>query len=314
MLFFIHLLRRIPLSVNYRIADFFGYISYLFPHCKKIVTANLQVAFPEKTPSEIRKIAIKSLQNNVLSFIEFAWFGSDNRDRTIKYLSFSEKNDKFLKDKIAKKENFIYVTPHLGNWEIAGMMMQIFWSELPFAVIARTFPNPYVNNLLASGRTSFNNLIIPSKGAVKGMMKAIKNGYSMATLIDQNSKIRNGGIFVNFFGLPVPTSRAPAFFGRKLNIELAVGGCVRQNGKYIIFMETLPKKTSEYNSDEELIQALMDLTESIIRKYPDQYTWFYRRFQYIPQEASAGLAAKYPFYARKADKKFYSRATVSEES
>ena len=48
----------------------------------------------------------------------------------------------------------------------------------------------------------------------------------------------------------------------------------------------------------------MDMSEEFIRKYPDQYLWFYRRFQYIPQGATDELKAKYPFYAKMASNHF----------
>ena len=53
-----------------------------------------------------------------------------------------------------------------------------------------------------------------------------------------------------------------------------------------------------------MLQALMDMSEEFIRKYPDQYLWFYRRFQYIPQGATDELKAKYPFYAKMASNHF----------
>jgi KDO2-lipid IV(A) lauroyltransferase len=136
-------------------------------------------------------------------------------------------------------------------------------------------------------------------------MKALREGYQLATLIDQNTRVRDGGIFVDFFGLPVPTSRAPAMFARKLNAWVAVGGCVRQGREYKLFLRELPRPAAEYPDDESLIQDLMHLTEDIVREHPEQYLWIYERWRYIPADASPELAARYPFYATKAPPRFY---------
>jgi lauroyl/myristoyl acyltransferase len=107
--------------------------------------------------------------------------------------------------------------------------------------------------------------------------------------------------------LPVPTSRAPALFGRKLNTPVAIGGCIRKGKKYEMFSEELPKNPSEYGSDEELIQDIMKITENIIRQYPEQYLWFYKRWLYIPENATDEQKKRYPFYSVNAPPRFFSK-------
>ena len=76
------------------------------------------------------------------------------------------------------------------------------------------------------------------------------------------------------------------------------------DGKVYAHSAYLPKPFHEYKDEVEVLQALMDMSEEFIRKYPDQYLWFYRRFQYIPQGATDELTAKYPFYAKMASNHF----------
>ena len=51
----------------------------------------------------------------------------------------------------------------------------------------------------------------------------------------------------------------------------------------------------------------MKMTENLIRMAPEQYLWLYKRFQYIPQDASEELKRKYPSYARVVKPSFFSR-------
>ena len=50
----------------------------------------------------------------------------------------------------------------------------------------------------------------------------------------------------------------------------------------------------------------MEKSEKIIRENPDQYLWMYRRFQYIPEDAAPEQISRYPWYATRPGKSFYS--------
>jgi KDO2-lipid IV(A) lauroyltransferase len=282
---------------------------YLAPPLRKLMEANLKTAFPEKSKKEISALARKSFSNLSLSMLEFFWF-VDRPDRLEKYTVYGGDAKAFTE---SSSKGFIFVTPHLGNWELAGLLVSHF-DKRPFAVIARTVRNPYINKLINSGRMIKGNKIISSKGAVKNMLKALREGYGMATLIDQNTRVRDGGIFVDFFGLPVPASRAPAMFAKKLDIPVVVAGCIRKGRKYESFVKPLSKKASEYSDEQELTQELMNLTESLVREYPDQYLWLYKRFQNIPKEADEELIKKYPGYASVVNEKFYSKPLARKKN
>ncbi len=293
----------LPHGALFVIADFAGFFIYLIPPFRKLITANISVAFPEKDICEIRKIARKNASNIALTALEFIWFiGKEDKIETLVHY---RKQEADLTEKyMSNGTGAIWATPHLGNWEVAGLKFKLA-ENIPFAVVVRTMNNPYLNKLVNSGRMSEGTRIIPAKGAIKGMIKALKDGFFIATLIDQNTKGRDGGIFVDFFGLPVATSRAPALFARKMNVPVTIGGCIRKGRRYETFTRELPKPTSEYQSDEELVQAIMYETEKIIREYPDQYLWLYERWCYIPDKATEDIKKRYPYYASAVTPRFY---------
>lgn len=301
---FFHSVRMLPPRFLRFLAGVFGFFVFLVPSCRSIIMSNLEAAFPEMTPSERRKIGRKSAANVLLSLLEFFWF-SGNPHKVRSLIRLSDEICRYVNGVRAEKRSLLFVVPHFGNWEIAAFMFNEYFPRIPFAVVARSLPNPYLDRLINSGRMVEGNLVIGAKGAVKGMLKALRDGYFMATLIDQNTRVRDGGIFVNFFGLPVPTSPAPALFARKIGTELAVATCLRADNGYDGVVVPLSKKVPEYGGDEEIIQELMEITEKLIRERPDQYLWFYKRFQHIPAGASEELARKFPPYAAPAPEKFY---------
>jgi lauroyl/myristoyl acyltransferase len=81
-----------------------------------------------------------------------------------------------------------------------------------------------------------------------------------------------------------------------------------ENGIVTAHARWLSKPFENYKDETEVMQELMNISEEYIRQFPEQYLWMYKRFQYIPREATPELKAKYPYYSTVAPAKFYSKA------
>jgi KDO2-lipid IV(A) lauroyltransferase len=145
----------------------------------------------------------------------------------------------------------------------------------------------------------------------------MREGMNIGLLIDQNTKVRAGGVFVDFFGLPVPSSKAPAELARfalnnEIKADIVFGISLRdENGILIGQVKSLQKPFEQYD-DREMIQELTNISEEFIRKYPEQYLWLYKRFAHIPRDIDEERKIRYPFYARTVKKSFYSRVKNSK--
>ena len=146
----------------------------------------------------------------------------------------------------------------------------------------------------------------------------MREGCGIGLLIDQNTRVRDGGCFVNFFGLPVTSSKSPASLKRfcdanNIPAVIAYGTSIREaDGKIHAKMEYLPKPFDEYENDEAVLQALMDLSEKYIRRYPEQYLWFYHRFQNIPAGIPEEVRRRYPYYAAEPPPTFYDKRAKNQ--
>ena len=315
VLFPYRLLRVSPHFTLRWTAFFTGRGMFLVPSVRKLVVANVRTAFPEFPACEARRVARESLCNLVMNLLEFSWMTGVS-SRIEKWTYISDEIVRKLKSHTDNDERIIFVNPHLGSWE-ASAVIATHTCGIKMAAIAKVTRNPYLNNLLNKKCREIQGLrVIFSKGAMKETIKALREGLTIGTLIDQNTRIRDGGIFVNFFGLPVPSSKAPATLWRyaKANNIPAVtlyGTIVRVNGRLTAHCETLSKPLEEYADDREIIQELIDISEKYIRKFPEQYLWLYKRFQHIPEEISPELRKRYPFYSRTACKKFYDKRTTN---
>ena len=298
------IIRCIPLCFIKALAFIIGRAVWLLPSAREIVKANLRTAFPDISEKERCRIARDSFFYTAWNLLEFFWIGGNpKRIRRCYYLP--EDITQRLKNHVAAGERIIFVNPHLGSWEASGVMAP-FYAGVDMVAIAKPMQNPYLNKLLNSGgREKTHGLeIIFSRGAVRAALSALRGGRGVGTLIDQNTRVRDGGEFVNFFGVPVPSSTAPAMLKRYCDAHdipavIVYGTCVRlADGRNTAHSEYLSKPFEEYTDDREVLQELMQISEKYIRQFPEQYLWFYKRFQYIKPDVPEEIRKKYPPYAR----------------
>ncbi len=284
----------------------------LIPY-RRLICGNIHAAMPELDDNEVRRIGRESCRHLLLNLFEFVWIAG-NRRRIEKHYVLPADITARLKAYAAAGERIIFVNPHFGSWEASGLMAP-YYAGVNMAAIAKPVRNPYLNKLLNSGsREKEHGLkIIFSNGALRAATRLLREGVSLGTLVDQNTRVRDGGAFVNFFGIPVPCSKSPAALMRFCRVHgipsvIIYGSSLRMpDGRVQAFAAWLSKPFEEYASDEEVMQELMNISEKYIRQYPEQYLWLYRRFQYIPPDAAPEVRARYPYYAKTAPPKFFSR-------
>ncbi len=312
IVFLYGIIRLLPHCGVKVIAKFFGKLAFsLYRPGRKLILANIQCAMPELSEQERIRIGRASMENTIFNLMEFIWL-TGNRRRIERWLHLPEEITAKLKAHVANGERIIFVNPHLGSWEASGLMAP-YYAGVQMAAIAKPLRNPYLNNLLNHGnREKEHGLkIIFSKGAIRSAVKALHQGLGIGTLIDQNTRLRDGGVFVNFFNMPVPSSKAPATLLRYCRTNhipavIVYGTSVRhEDGIVYAHARWLSRDLEEYRDDEEIIQELMDISVQYIRRYPEQYLWLYKRFLYIPEDISPEIKKRFPYYARIAPLKFY---------
>ncbi len=304
------LLAVLPHGAMFFLGRFLGALFFLVPPVRKLMIANLKLAFPEKDIREIKRIGSESAKNTVLTALELFWFARHPR-RLDDLVEWEEEVTRISEECKENGQGCIWITMHLGNWELAGQKFKEE-TDTELAVVVRPMNNPLLEKLIFKGRNDQKARVIPAKGAVRGVIRALKEGCFAAILVDQNTRGRDGGIFADFFGLPVATTAAPALFARKLDIPIALGGCLRTGRKYRIFVSRMPKKPGEYSSDSDLMDDLIHGIEQYVREHPEQYLWLYERWRYIPRELPDELKKKFPYYADEVTPRFYSHQAPKE--
>jgi KDO2-lipid IV(A) lauroyltransferase len=285
------ILPRLPREFILVLARVTGRAAYFLARGQRRVTmANLEIAFGHrKTPAEKRRIALNAFQNMALVFLDFFWFARQTRERIKKYVSM----DKSVPDYFPPPPAVV-VTAHFGNWEL---MSRAFTAHgyLHVAIVA-PLANPAVDEMFNQFRAAGDAEIVPMQGAVRGALRAMRRGLLVAILLDQNTKPEEGGVFVDFFGLPCPISSIAGALALREKIPIIAVFCrVQANGYYTFY--SLPQFKIDYASaNVEAINRLIAATfQDEIGKYPEQWMWMYKRWKHIKPGMSASA---YPYYAK----------------
>ncbi len=256
----------------------------------RIIEANLKIAFPEKNHSEITALRRK----NLCFMVELAC------DFLLSLKHPERINDRIISVQIPAEypddQPLIFCSPHLGNWEILARIIPRTGRRC--AVVTGTLSSLKLNTLLRNARSVGGAELISHVGAAFKVKAAIKANKTVGLLIDQNISPKHGGMFSNFFSLPAPTSRLPASIAIQEKVAIVSGACVKQaDGNFTLCLQPLPKPAWEYSGVAELTAAILETNAQLIRRYPEQYLWIYRRWRYIPANLAPELRQRFPFYA-----------------
>lgn len=280
---------------------------------RNITIENIQLAKPPvvTTPDAAYQLARRTFEYFALSFVHMLYM-----DRLI-HLS-DKKHIRFENTEVidrALKENrgVLLISGHLGNWEIG--INELAKKGFPINLVAFQYVNPYLNNMMNRFRLRCKVNIIPTKGAIRHCEAALNRGEAVIMLIDQTG--RDEGVDAEFFGRTAPAMWGPANLHLKTGaplipygvhydpvrsehnqshnipsrstpsrLDASNGADSEQDTRFRIHYTISVKEPVRFqpsgNKDEDikqLTQLYLSEIEKIIRRAPEQWIWFHRRWK-----------------------------------
>ena len=253
----------------------FSFIFLYFAHyfkSKKVINKNLKIFKKDITSIEKNMILSSMWKNYGMTFVEYIFL-----DRMKKNSSHIEiKGEEILKDIIEGKKQAIFISGHFANFEL--MSMEITKRNVKLATIYRPLNNFFLNPLMEYLRKKYvcNNQIKKGIKGVREVMNYIKNGFSIALMIDQRV---SEGEKVNFFGQPAYTTTLPAQLALKYKLPIIPVFIERdKDSKFIIEFQN-EIDIHNYKNKIDLTLKLNEILESMIRKNPNQWIWTHNRWK-----------------------------------
>lgn len=276
------LINLFPVLISQKIAKFCGVVFYyLLPIRKKTAFINLTLCFPEADKKNKLKIIKSCYQNTLMTLTEILCLPKIVRQGIDKIFDNVDTNA-ILKG-YEKGNGIILTSAHFANWELSAIALSYF-TKKPIDVIVKTQTNELVDKKINEFRVLTNNRMIHVGAALRQIPKLLIDNDVIAFLIDQSAP-EGYSYFTDFFGIPVSSFSGPAKYTLKYNSELVFGYIIRkENLKFDLVTNKIKTDDLEGTSEEKakaLTQRLQKITEDAIRKNPEQWLWFHRRFKHI---------------------------------
>lgn len=274
------------------LSRFAGKVAFRFAHeLREIGRANLLIAFgDEKTAAERDEILRQSFQSFGLLVLDIIWFSLHTEKRLEKWFRWDDSCEPLFAD-----EAQLILVAHYGNWENMGQSYAA--KGQPIFSVAAPLKNRSADALFIRLREKTGQRIISQQGAARKLLQGLKQKHKLAVLLDQNTKPKDGGIWVNVMGLAAPVSSAPAALAVKTHTSVfTITATADAQGQYTATLhEILAPNPDAEDPVAEFTQRMTDSMTSVIRKKPGNWCWMYKRWELIPEGAKK---EDYPFYAR----------------
>lgn len=281
---FLSAIGALPLETSMRFGKSLGnFIASKLPKLHRVAERNLEVALPELSKAEKKRIIHGTFQSlgRHLGFISH-------------FKKFQHEDVHQLMEVIGKEENFdpafekgkgvIFFTGHFGSWEVFFLLSPAFGHQINIPV--RRLDNPLLESMIENLRTKFGSKTLDKRTAARQMFRLLRKGEVLGIMADLNVH-EHEGIFVDFFGVPASTTTSIA------KLALATGAAIvpafavwdETKEKYVIHLEPPVAYETGDNSDEnvrELTQNITNILENFVRKYPEQWLWIHKRWNTRP--------------------------------
>lgn len=245
---------------------------------------NLELAFPEKSLREREEILRGSFVSLGRQLGEVSQFPRANAERLRAVVEYDPEDVKLLDVARERGRGVIFLTSHLGAWEILCFAHSVFYEPLSFLV--RPIDNPRIDLMIERLRTRFGNRPIDKKAAARASMKLLKEGGTLGVLADLNTQEREG-VFVPFFGHLACTTAGVATLALRTDATV-IPVCAPWNEERQKFVfrggpviELV--RTGDHARDVELNTARFTAAiETHVRAFPEQWLWIHKRWKTRP--------------------------------
>lgn len=285
LILFSGLIRILPLRVALTFGWLFAAASHFIGriHVERTRSRIREVFGDRYSEAEVRRIAWIAWRNLFFNAIDAMRFSTLTAKKIRKQPLASL--EPMLKKILAECENgFILATPHMGNWEIAGIAADLL--GLPLFVIVRKQKNPLIDRYINKMRRSFEMEVLHREARMwKGVVDRIKQGKVLAVLPDIS--VRAKGVTVDFLN-----GRATIAPGAARFAQLA--GCpiypviVRRIGwtrhEAVLLDPVIPDPAAGKEDEQRMMQDVMEALSKEILKTPEQYFWYNKRWVLNPEK------------------------------
>jgi KDO2-lipid IV(A) lauroyltransferase len=267
--------RCLPYRAIHGLGTWLGTLAYHgIPKFRKRALSNLALATSLKlSEEEIRRFAKASLQNLMITCLEYAKFDSEKRIDRVATCVNPEEANRLMEG----KKPVIFFCGHQSNWEILFLEGT---SRMPGVAIGRPIKNTDLYRWILGVREKFGGTMIAPQNAIREGLRGLKRGCFLGIVGDQG--MPDSGYSSLFFGRRAWTSPIAAILSHRTGTPILVATTRRKEGKYFIHYSEPIFPRPDAKAEEEidrLMQASLQELEKSIQESPGEWLWSHNRWK-----------------------------------
>jgi Kdo2-lipid IVA lauroyltransferase/acyltransferase len=288
------ILRALPLTVVARIGRIGGAVTYLLDgRHRRIGMVNLTKSYPEKSPTELRRMLrehFRRLGENFSSAVKTSGMTAEEMRPHLEVVG-SEKI------RAHGKRGAICAVGHFGNFEVYASAKAI-GGDLPMATTYRGLDQPRLDALVRQMRVESGTMFFDRRRQGEELRQALsQGGIVLGLLCDHHAGSR--GVRIQFFGNECSATPAPALFAQRYHMPLHPAICFRvglARWRVEIGDEIPTRSNGVRRPAADIMAEVHQAFEAGIRRDPPNWFWCHDRWRF-----GKGLRDRKPFVRK--DKK-----------
>lgn len=277
------LIRILPKRLSLFLGRCLGELTYyLDPKHKSVSYSNIKTAFASRlSPSELNRLTKGFFKAFGENLIEVFFLPFINKEYIKKYITIEGLD--YVKEAFKRGKGVIFLGVHSGSWELSNIICAQL--GFPFSLFVRGQRYPHLDKLLNSYRIQKGCKLIERKNQARQLIQVLRNNESIGITVDQGGKT---GCTVKFMGKDASMAQGAIKLALKYGATILPAFCARINGPYIKIIIEPPfemKRTDNTEADiHDNLQAIVNIAERHIYKYPAQYLWSYKIWKYSDEK------------------------------
>lgn len=251
---------------------------------RRIALFNLELAFPERSAAEHRAILRASVHNLGRMAAEVCHLAALTPETIGRYVTVEDPAAWRAALDLAAQRGAVILTGHFGNWELLAYAHGLLGH--PITLVHRPMNNALVDRAITDLRAQAGTVSLAKKTAAKAALRALHRKQIVAIPADQN-QTRRYGVFVDFFGVSACTTPGPARLAMLSGAPVVPVFLVREGTSdrhRIVVLPTVELvNTGDRDADViENTQRCTAVVEAMLRRHPEQWIWFHKRWKTRP--------------------------------
>ena len=271
---------RLSLASAQRLGRGIGWLLYHTDNTnRRVARINIARCLPERRPDQHEALVKACLSQLGMCSMEAgaAWLWPIERVRA---LIVDVDGEALFHDAVARGKGLIIAGPHLGNWEVMATWIAV---RTEMTGLYRPPKMPALDDIITKSRERLPVTMVPAdQSGVKQLLQALRAGRAIYALSDHEPS-RGIGVFAPFFNQMAYTGNLVPKLALRTGATVLLACAERLPNTAGFRLHFRPGPVLAEGADDVATAAALNAAlADLIREFPEQFLWNYKRFRTRP--------------------------------